>query len=46
MQFFFDGVMSAGTVLDVAVYFLAKNPEMQEKAYEEIQVCINDPPIY
>lgn len=41
MQFFFDGILSAGTVLDVALLFLAKNPDMQEKAYEEIQVWVN-----
>jgi hypothetical protein len=26
-------------MLDVAVLYLAKYPEMQEKAYDEIQVC-------
>ena len=37
-QFFLDGVMSISTMLCIAVYYLAQNPEMQERAYEEIQV--------
>jgi hypothetical protein len=26
------------TILDAAIFHLAQNPEMQEKAYDEIQV--------
>ena len=37
-QFFFDGVVTISSMLCVAVYYLAQNPEMQERAYEEIQV--------
>ncbi len=38
LQFFFDGVITIGSMLDIAVFYLAQNPEMQERAYEEIQV--------
>jgi cytochrome P450 len=38
LQFFFDGVVTIASMLDIAVYYLAQNPEMQERAYEEIQV--------
>jgi cytochrome P450 len=40
LQFFFDGVVTIASMLDVAVYYLAKYPEMQEKAFDEIQVNI------
>ena len=37
-QFFFDGVVSIASMLEVAVFYLAQNPDLQEKAFEEIQV--------
>ncbi len=37
-QFFFDAVLTIETMLDAAIFHLALNPEMQEKAYDEIQV--------
>jgi hypothetical protein len=37
-QFFFDGVITIASMLDIAIFYLAQNPEMQERAYEEIQV--------
>ena len=37
-QFFFDGVSTTASMISTAVYFLAQNPDMQERAYDEIQV--------
>lgn len=42
MQFFFDGILTAGTVIEAGLYFLAKHPELQDKAYEEIQQVMGD----
>lgn len=42
MQFFFDGVVTMATMINTAVYYLAQNPDMQEKAYEEIQNVLGD----
>lgn len=38
MQFFFDAVITIATMINVAVFYMANNEEMQEKAYDEIQV--------
>jgi len=38
MQFFFDGVASVSSMISVAIHALAKDPDLQEKAFEEIQV--------
>ena len=42
MQFFIDGVATIETMLAVAVFFLAQNPDIQEKAFEEIQTVLGD----
>jgi len=36
MQFFFDGYDTLGSALSMAFYFLAINPDVQEKAIEEV----------
>lgn len=38
MQFFFDAVISIATMLNSAVFHLANNEDIQEKAYDEILV--------
>jgi cytochrome P450 len=30
--------VTIASMLDIAIFFLAKHPEIQEKAFEEIQV--------
>jgi hypothetical protein len=38
LKFFLDGVVTLASMLDTAIFFLAQHPEMQEKAFEQIQV--------
>ncbi len=38
MQFFFDAVLTIATMINVAVFHMANNEDIQEKAYDEIQV--------
>ncbi len=37
-QFFIDGVISIANIISVANFYLAKHPQIQDKALEEIQV--------
>ena len=37
MQFFFDGYDTLGSVLTMGLHYLTINPDVQEKAYQEVE---------
>lgn len=41
MQFFFDGVASVSSMISVAIFALAKDQDLQDRAFEEIQAWVH-----